>query len=89
MAMLGILSLVRKRFHPKSWRYVHGLLSVGFVGLATWHVVAVGRHSNAAMSLFWIVLAGSAVGALLSAYLPVLSARTSTVNKGVIHEIAR
>ena len=68
---------------------MHGLLSAVFAGLATWHVVAVGRHSNTAMSLFWIVLAGGAVAALLSSYLPVLSASTSTNTKGVAHEIAR
>ena len=89
MALLGILSMNRMRFRPKSWRHFHGLLSAGFAGLATWHVVAVGRHSNTAMSLFWIVLAGGAVATLLSSYLPILSARTSTNNKGVAHEIAR
>lgn len=89
MALLGVSSLVRRRIRPKSWRHFHGLLSVGFAGLATWHVVAVGRHSNTAMSLFWIALASGAVATLLSSYLPVLSARTSTDNKGVAHEIAR
>lgn len=89
MALLGILSIFRKRFSPKSWRRFHGLLSAVFAGLATWHVVAVGRHSNTAMSLFWIVLAGGAVAALLSSYLSVLSVSTSTNTKGVAHEIAR
>ncbi|MDX2436924.1 MAG: ferric reductase-like transmembrane domain-containing protein [Acidobacteriota bacterium] len=89
MALLGILSISRKRFRPKSWRLLHGLLSAAFAGLATWHVVAAGRHSNAAMSVLWIVLAGGAVAELLSSYLPIRSARTSTNIKGVAHEIAR
>jgi len=89
MVLLGVLSLARRRFRPKSWRILHGLLSAGFAGLATWHVVAVGRHSNPAMSLFWIALAGFAVWAQLRSYMPILSARTSTVNKGVAHEIAQ
>ena len=89
MVLLGVLSLVRRRFRPKSWRILHGLLSAVFAGLATWHVVAVGRHSTTAMSVFWIALAGGAVAALLSSYLPVLSAKSSTVSQGVAHEIAR
>ena len=89
MVLLGGLALIRRRFRPKSWRILHGLLSAGFTGMATWHVVEVGRHGNAAMSFFWIALAGFAVGALLKSYLQALSARSSTVTKGVAHEIAR
>lgn len=90
MALIVVLALLRRRFRPKSWCLLHGLISTVFVGTATWHVVSVGRHSNAAMSLFWITLAAVAVGALLKSYLPVPSLATAsantTLNKGVIHE---
>lgn len=93
LALLVVLSLLRRRFPPQSWCLLHGLMSAVFAGLAAWHVVSVGRHSNAAMSLFWIVLAGSAVGALLNSYLPVpstvSSSANSNVNKGVVHEFPR
>lgn len=90
LAMIVVLSILRRRFRPKSWRLLHGLMSAAFAVLATWHVVSMGRHSNAAMSLFWIVLAGSAVGALLRSYLPIPATASSDagskVNKGVVHE---
>lgn len=89
LVLLILLSLVRRSLPPSFWRLFHGLMSAVFTGLATWHVVAVGRHSNAAMSLFWIVLAVSTVGVLLNSYLPVCSTKTSSVNKGVAHELAR
>ena len=68
LAVIGMLSLTRQHLRPRSWRVLHGLLSAVFVGLATWHVVAVGRHSNAAMSAYWIVLAAGTVGTLLFSY---------------------
>lgn len=89
LAALAGLSMARRRFRPKTWRVLHGLLSAGFAGLAVWHVVAVGRHSNTAMSVFWIALAVTAVGALLNSYLSVPSKRPSKVEQGVAHELAR
>lgn len=99
LALLVLLSLLRRRLRPKSWGLLHGLMSAAFVGLATWHVVSVGRHSSAAMSLFWIALAGSAVGTLLLSYLPVHSTHNSKIHnsefhnskisKGVVHEFPR
>jgi predicted ferric reductase len=68
LVLLVVLALVRRGFSTKSWRIMHGLISSAFVAMAVWHVVAVGRHSNAAMSAYWIVLAAGAVGALLVSY---------------------
>ena len=91
LAVVGMLSLARHHLRPTSWRVLHGLLSAVFVGLATWHVVTVGRHSNAAMSAFWIVLAAGAVGALFLSYrqsfLKVRSTSPSDIEGGA-HEPA-
>jgi predicted ferric reductase len=61
--------MVRRAFPAKFWRIQHGLCAVAFSGFATWHVVAVGRHSNLPMSIFWIGLAVSGVAAWLFMYL--------------------
>lgn len=69
MLVLGASAMFRmvliKRFSIKyrNWRYFHGGLSLGFVGLATWHSIELGRHTNAPMAVLMIVLA--MIGALL------------------------
>lgn len=68
LALLVVLALVRRGFSAKSWRIMHGLVSSGFSAMAVWHVVTVGRHSNAPMSSYWIILVAGAVGALFLAY---------------------
>jgi predicted ferric reductase len=89
LALIVVLSLVRRHFPGRSWRILHGLLSSGFAGLATWHVVAVGRHSNTAMSAFWIVLAAAAIAALLLSYVPAFPRVFSGARKGVAYETAQ
>ncbi|MDF7799440.1 ferric reductase-like transmembrane domain-containing protein [Pontiellaceae bacterium B1224] len=89
MIILVVVAFVRKKIPAKLFRYIHGLLSIGFVGFASWHVILIGRHSNPAMSAFWIVLAGGAVAALLVSYLPHRSEKTSIIiNIGDQHESA-
>ncbi len=82
MALIVVLALVRRHFPGRSWRILHGLLSSGFAGLATWHVVTIGHHSNAVMSTFWIVLAVVAVSAALVSYVPALPRLFSRARKG-------
>lgn len=89
LVLLVVLALVRRRFPAGSWRLLHGLVSSGFAAMAVWHVVTVGRHSNAAMSVFWVVLAAGAVGALLNSYRSAPSMKTAKVKQGVLHELAR
>lgn len=43
--------------HYRGWRYFHGGLAVIFTILALWHSIALGRHTDAAMSIFFITLA--------------------------------
>lgn len=86
LVLIVVLALppIRRSLRGSTWRRLHGLLSLAFVGLATWHVVAVGRHSNAAMAAFWTVLATGAVVALVLSYGP---ARLKTFTK-TTHEVA-
>lgn len=86
LLVIVVLAFFRKHLPAKLFRYLHGALSIGFVGLSTWHVVSVGRHSNPAMSGFWIALAAGAVAALLFSYLPVRSKKETT--EGALHESA-
>jgi predicted ferric reductase len=86
MIVLIVLAFFRKNMPAQLFRYIHGLLSIGFVGFATWHVVSIGRHSNAPMTAFWIALSSVAVVALLVSYLPIRS--KAPVNKGAVHESA-
>lgn len=83
-----VIAFFRKSMPAKIFRYVHGVMAIGFVGLSTWHVVSVGRHSNPAMSGFWIVLAGGAVGALLWSYKPVRKNAEANMYQGATNESA-
>lgn len=71
MLVLGLTSLFRRRIGMsyKTWRVYHGILSILFIGLASWHAIDLGRHTNAAMSTFIIILAGGGMILLLNTYL--------------------
>jgi predicted ferric reductase len=86
MVVLVVVAFVRKRIPAKLFRYIHGVLSIGFVGFAVWHVVTIGRHSSAPMTAFWVVLAAGAIGALLLSYIPVRSKAAVNVAGGVVNE---
>lgn len=75
LALLLLLSASRihRRMRFQDWRQMHGILSVAFILLASWHVIAVGRHSNVAMSAFWILLCGASVVPLVISWLPAIS----------------
>ncbi|MGD9899477.1 MAG: ferric reductase-like transmembrane domain-containing protein [Calditrichaceae bacterium] len=59
MLTLGILSFFRDRLSLSytNWRYIHGVLAMIFVAIATWHMIDLGRHTNLAMSIYIITLA--------------------------------
>lgn len=88
MIVMIILSAsgFRRALRPLNWRIAHGLLSSAFVAMATWHVVATGRHSNQMMSLFWIALTVWAVAPLLFSYLPNPARRSTLDTEGTKHE---
>ena len=63
MMLLGLITLLRNRLDIKykTWRTVHGVLSVIFMVLATWHAINLGRHTDALMSIYMIVVAGGGI----------------------------
>ncbi len=71
MLILGLTSAFRKRLGMKytTWRVFHGLLSIAFITLATWHAMDLGRHTDLPMSLYMGAVAGIGVLLLLRTYL--------------------
>lgn len=71
MLILGITSLLRNRLgiKYKTWRMLHGILSILFIVFATWHAVNLGRHTDSAMSIYMIILAASGALFLLKTYI--------------------
>lgn len=71
MLVLLITSFFRFKLHLKykTWRNLHGYLTLLFVITATWHVVNIGRHSNTSFSIYYILMVASGVYYLLKTYL--------------------
>jgi predicted ferric reductase len=59
---LSVTAFFRKKLIPhfklryRGWRYFHGGLAATFTVLALWHAIALGRHTDVAMSVFFITL---------------------------------
>jgi len=71
MILIGITSLFRNKLplSYKAWRVFHGILSISFIALATWHATNLGRHTNIPMSVLMITLAGMGILLLLKTYI--------------------
>ncbi len=71
MFILGATSIFRDKLNMsyKTWKLFHGFLSVLFVGLATWHAIDMGRHTDNAMSLWMILLAFGGSMMVLNMYI--------------------
>ncbi|WP_299788492.1 ferric reductase-like transmembrane domain-containing protein [uncultured Marivita sp.] len=54
--------------HYRGWRYVHGGLAVSFTVLALWHAIALGRHTDIALSVLFLGLAVTGFGMLAKLY---------------------
>lgn len=59
MLAIGITSLLRNKLDMsyKTWRILHGILTIAFIAVAAWHAIDLGRHSNLAMSIFFVIIA--------------------------------
>ena len=70
MLLIGLTSMFRKLlpFSYKTWRIIHGVLSIAFVIVATWHALNLGRHTDNAMSVYILIAAGAGVLLLLKTY---------------------
>jgi len=68
--IIGLTSSFRNKLPMKytSWRLLHGILSIIFIIVASWHAIDLGRHTNVPMSVFIIILSGSGVILLLKTY---------------------
>lgn len=81
MLLIGITALFRDRLpiSYKSWRVFHGLLSVAFVLIASWHSIDLGRHTNTPISLFFIILA--TIGSLMLFKIYIFTKTDKTKNR--------
>lgn len=72
LALLLLLSgsRIHRKLRFQSWRHFHGALSLAFITFSLLHITSVGRHSNTAMSAFWIVLCGTSAMPLISSWIP-------------------
>lgn len=79
MLVLGLSSIFHNRLGMKytSWRVFHGVLSIVFISLATWHATDLGRHTDLPMSVYMIALAALGVILLLRIYFIQLNNRLS------------
>jgi len=84
MLILGITSAFRNKLGLKytTWRVLHGILSIVFITLATWHAMDLGRHTDLPMSLYMGAIAGLGILLLLRTYLnkslPVFTLKTQS-----------
>lgn len=67
MLLIGITSFLRIKmgWKYKNWKLFHGITSLVFVLLATLHVIKLGRHSEYALSIFFIFLVGISIAKFL------------------------
>lgn len=70
MIVIAITSILRKKMKLKytTWRKMHGFLSLSFVILATFHAVDLGRHMDAFLSNYTIVMASIGIVFLIRLY---------------------
>ena len=72
--VLGLTVFFRKKLIPKfalryrGWRYFHGALAVCFTVLALWHSIALGRHTDVALSVYFLTLAALGFAMLARMY---------------------
>lgn len=80
MLTLGFTSAFRKNLGMKytTWRVFHGLISIAFIVLASWHAMDLGRHTDQGMSLYMGAIAGLGVLLLLRTYLSKPSLKTES-----------
>jgi len=71
MLIIGLTSLFRNKlpFSYKTWRLIHGYLSIVFILIASFHVVDMGRHINKSMAWLIAILSISGVLMLLKTYI--------------------
>ena len=71
MAILLITSYFRFQLFIsyRTWRSLHGYLTLFFILTATWHVINLGRHSNVSIASYYIIMVASGIFYVLKTYL--------------------
>ncbi|MBI9017737.1 MAG: ferric reductase-like transmembrane domain-containing protein [Phycisphaerae bacterium] len=71
MFILGVTSLLRNKLpiKYKTWRVIHGILSIMFILIATRHAIMLGRHMDRAMSICMSIMAAGGILLLLKTYI--------------------
>ena len=70
MIAIGITSLLRSKLFMsyKTWRVLHGILSISFIAVAAWHAIDLGRHTDLAMSIFFVIISTGGIILLFKNY---------------------
>lgn len=71
MLILMVTAYFRFKLHLsyRTWRSLHGYLTLLFVITATWHVINMGRHSNTSFTLFYLLVVAIGIYYVLRKYL--------------------
>lgn len=71
MLILMITAFFRFKMHLhyRTWRSLHGYLTLLFVIAATWHVIDMGRHSNSSFTLYYLLVVAVGIYYVLRKYL--------------------
>ena len=71
MLSLGITSMFRNKLNIsyKSWKNFHGILSLTFIIIASWHAINMGRHMSLPMSILIVLLVLITILSVLKVYL--------------------
>lgn len=71
MLILIVTAFFRFKLHIKyrTWRNLHGYLTLLFVITAIWHVINLGRHSNTSFSTYYLLIVAIGSYYLLKTYL--------------------
>ena len=71
MLILMVTAFFRFKMHMhyRTWRSLHGYLTLLFVITATWHVIDMGRHSNSSFTLFYLLVVATGIYYVLRKYL--------------------
>ncbi len=59
----------KMHLHYRTWRRLHGYLTLLFVITATWHVIDMGRHSNSSFTMFYLLVVAVGIYYVLRKYL--------------------
>lgn len=71
MLILIVTSYFRSKlpFKYKTWRTLHGYLTLFFIVSATWHVIYSGKHSNNSFAVYYFLAATVGIFYLLKTYI--------------------